>query len=144
MAAQGRGSRDWFEQMLTRIIGERRAERGRADIASIYRLAVRQGLTTRNPVIVIPGVMGSRLVASRAARQVWGDFRKNPVKPASPERVIVSINNALNLTVLKGEVSRLKRRRDGSLAARPKRRQSQTRRRRHRHRRTRHQARRRL
>jgi DNA-binding NtrC family response regulator len=31
------------------------------------------------------------------------------VKPASPERVVVSINNALNLTQLKGEVSRLQR-----------------------------------
>ncbi len=37
------------------------------------------------------------------------------VKPASPERVIVSINNALNITTLKGEVSRLKRKRDGAL-----------------------------
>ncbi|MEO1136968.1 MAG: sigma-54 dependent transcriptional regulator, partial [Pseudomonadota bacterium] len=37
------------------------------------------------------------------------------VKPASPERVIVSIQNALNLTTLKGEVSRLKRKREGSM-----------------------------
>jgi len=37
------------------------------------------------------------------------------VKPASPERVIVSINNALNITTLKGEVSRLKRKRDGAM-----------------------------
>jgi DNA-binding NtrC family response regulator len=37
------------------------------------------------------------------------------VKPASPERVVVSINNALNLTTLQGEVSRLKRKREGSL-----------------------------
>ncbi len=38
------------------------------------------------------------------------------VKPASPERVMVSINNALNMTTLKGEVSRLKRKRDGAMA----------------------------
>ena len=38
------------------------------------------------------------------------------VKPASPERVVVSINNALNISTLKGEVSRLKRKRDGALA----------------------------
>ncbi len=37
------------------------------------------------------------------------------VKPASPERVIVSINNAFNLTTLKGEVSRLKRKQDGAM-----------------------------
>ena len=38
------------------------------------------------------------------------------VKPASPERIVVSISNALNLTSLKGEVSRLKRRKEGSFA----------------------------
>ena len=38
------------------------------------------------------------------------------VKPASPERVIVSINNALNMNTLHSEVSRLKRQREGSLA----------------------------
>ena len=38
------------------------------------------------------------------------------VKPASPERVLVSINNALNMTTLHSEVSRLKRQREGSLA----------------------------
>jgi len=37
------------------------------------------------------------------------------VKPASPERIIVSINNALNITTLKGEVSRLKRKHDGAM-----------------------------
>lgn len=37
------------------------------------------------------------------------------VKPVSPERVIVSISNALNISVLKGEVSRLKRKTEGAL-----------------------------
>lgn len=37
------------------------------------------------------------------------------VKPASPERVIVSIQNALNLSTLQGEVSRLKRKREGAM-----------------------------
>ncbi|GJL93507.1 sigma-54-dependent transcriptional regulator [Hyphococcus sp.] len=37
------------------------------------------------------------------------------VKPASPERVLVSIQNALNLTSLQGEVSRLKRKREGAM-----------------------------
>ncbi len=37
------------------------------------------------------------------------------VKPASPERIIVSINNAFNLTTLKGEVSRLKRKQEGAM-----------------------------
>src|SRR5262249_45127923 len=37
------------------------------------------------------------------------------VKPASPERIQVSIENALKLTVLTGEVSRLTRRMEGAL-----------------------------
>lgn len=37
------------------------------------------------------------------------------VKPASPERVVVSINNALNMTQLKGEVSRLKRKQQNTM-----------------------------
>ncbi|MCI5046268.1 MAG: sigma-54 dependent transcriptional regulator [Aquisalinus sp.] len=37
------------------------------------------------------------------------------VKPASPERVMVSINNALNMSQLKGEVSRLKRKRENAV-----------------------------
>ena len=38
------------------------------------------------------------------------------VKPASPERVVVSIKNALSMTTLQGEVSRLKRKREGAMA----------------------------
>ncbi|MEE9330439.1 MAG: response regulator, partial [Parvularculaceae bacterium] len=37
------------------------------------------------------------------------------IKPASPERVIVSINNALNLTNLKSEVSRLQRKKTNAM-----------------------------
>ena len=37
------------------------------------------------------------------------------VKPASPERVVVSINNALNMTQLKGEVSRLQRKQQNAM-----------------------------
>ncbi|MDJ0951213.1 MAG: hypothetical protein QNJ94_20065 [Alphaproteobacteria bacterium] len=71
--------------MLTPNTGRHEAEPERADIASIYRHAVRQDLTTRNPVIVIPGIMGSRLVGALASRQIWGDFRTDPINPATPE-----------------------------------------------------------
>ena len=78
-------SRGWFERMLKPLIGDKEAARQRADIASIYRFAARQDLSTRNPVIVIPGILGSRLVASLAERQIWGDFRKDTVKPVTAE-----------------------------------------------------------
>lgn len=64
------------------------------------------------PVIVLTAQGGIDTVVE-AMQNGAADFF---VKPASPERVIVSINNALNLSTLKGEVSRLKRKRDGALA----------------------------
>jgi len=63
------------------------------------------------PVIVLTAHGGIETVVE-AMQNGAADFF---VKPASPERVIVSINNALNLTTLKGEVSRLKRKRDGAM-----------------------------
>jgi DNA-binding NtrC family response regulator len=63
------------------------------------------------PVIVLTAQGGIDTVVE-AMQNGAADFF---VKPASPERVIVSINNALNMTTLKGEVSRLKRKRDGSM-----------------------------
>jgi len=63
------------------------------------------------PVIVLTAQGGIDTVVE-AMQNGAADFF---VKPASPERVIVSINNALNLTTLKGEVSRLKRKRDGAM-----------------------------
>ena len=63
------------------------------------------------PVIVLTAQGGIETVVE-AMQNGAADFF---VKPASPERVIVSINNALNLTTLKGEVSRLKRKRDGAM-----------------------------
>ncbi|MBB5518649.1 sigma-54-dependent transcriptional regulator [Amphiplicatus metriothermophilus] len=63
------------------------------------------------PVIVLTAQGGVDTVV-QAMQNGAADFF---VKPASPERVIVSINNALNMTTLKGEVSRLKRQREGAL-----------------------------
>ena len=63
------------------------------------------------PVIVLTAQGGVDTVVE-AMQNGAADFF---VKPASPERVIVSINNALNITTLKGEVSRLKRKRDGAM-----------------------------
>lgn len=63
------------------------------------------------PVIVLTAQGGVDTVVE-AMQNGAADFF---VKPASPERVVVSISNALNITVLKGEVSRLKRKQEGAL-----------------------------
>ncbi|MEO0398742.1 MAG: sigma-54 dependent transcriptional regulator [Pseudomonadota bacterium] len=66
------------------------------------------------PVIVLTAQGGIDTVVE-AMQSGAADFF---VKPASPERVVVSINNALNLTTLKGEVSRLKRKQEGAMGFR--------------------------
>jgi len=63
------------------------------------------------PVIVLTAQGGIDTVVE-AMQNGASDFF---VKPASPERVIVSIKNALNMTTLKGEVSRLKRKHEGAM-----------------------------
>jgi DNA-binding NtrC family response regulator len=70
-----------------------------------------KGFREDMPVIVLTAQGGIDTVVE-AMQNGAADFF---VKPASPERVVVSINNALNLTTLKGEVSRLKRKREGAM-----------------------------
>lgn len=53
----------------------------RSALGGIYRQAALQGLTTRNPVIVVPGIMGSRLVVRSERRTIWGDFANDHVRP---------------------------------------------------------------
>ena len=63
------------------------------------------------PVIVLTAQGGIDTVVEAMQNGATDFF----VKPAAPERVVVSINNALNLTTLKGEISRLKRQREGAM-----------------------------
>ncbi|NNE41097.1 MAG: sigma-54-dependent Fis family transcriptional regulator [Marinicaulis sp.] len=64
------------------------------------------------PIIVLTAQGGIDTVVEAMQNGATDFF----VKPASPERIVVSINNALNLVTLTGEVSRLKRKREGSMA----------------------------
>ena len=57
----------------------------RADVPSIYRRAARHDPANRNPVIVIPGILGSKLIAPGADRQVWGDLRRGTAQPGFAE-----------------------------------------------------------
>jgi DNA-binding NtrC family response regulator len=68
-------------------------------------------LNSAVPVIVLTGQGGVETVVL-AMRAGATDF---VVKPASPERLSVSIQNALQMKQLSGEVSRLKRKQSGSL-----------------------------
>lgn len=48
-----------------------------ADLARIYNPAASKHTLEFNPVIVIPGVMGSKLLDSTTGKSLWGDFDTN-------------------------------------------------------------------
>ena len=52
-------------------------------IAEIYRHAAR--IVDRNPVIVIHGILGSRLIQTSTGRVVWGAFTGDAIDPNTPE-----------------------------------------------------------
>lgn len=54
------------------------------NLGGIYNAAARQGNLDRNPIIVIPGILGSRLIDDRG-RVVWGEFGGGAVDPSSSE-----------------------------------------------------------
>lgn len=55
------------------------------DLEALYERAARFHDAPRNPVIVIPGVLGSRLVDDATGTLVWGAFTGDFADPDSPE-----------------------------------------------------------
>ena len=56
-----------------------------ANLKQIYDRSAQYHLPDRNPVIVIPGILGSRLVDDATGVTVWGAFRKNYADPKTDE-----------------------------------------------------------
>jgi hypothetical protein len=56
-----------------------------ADLSLIYNAAAQHHGIDRNPVIVIPGLLGSRLRDPASGRIVWGAFDGNAADPTTPE-----------------------------------------------------------
>jgi len=54
------------------------------DLGGLYSRAAREQ-QDRNPVIVIPGILGSKLVDSESGRVVWGAFSKGYANPQTPD-----------------------------------------------------------
>ncbi len=54
------------------------------DLAEIYNQAAQYQHVERNPIIVIPGVMGSNL-ADDGGKVVWGTFGGKNANPQEPE-----------------------------------------------------------
>ena len=62
----------------------RRLDQG-PNLADIYDRAAQAQHIERNPVIVIPGIMGSNLLDDGTGAVVWGAFTRKYVRPKSPE-----------------------------------------------------------
>jgi hypothetical protein len=60
---------------------------GQAEIPleSIYGPRARATATTRTPVVVIPGILGSKLVDRQSGRSVWGAFQFGAIDADNPE-----------------------------------------------------------
>ncbi len=58
---------------------------GAPDIPFIYNRAAEYHDEHRNPVIVIPGVLGSKLIHSETGELVWGAFGGDALNPKTPE-----------------------------------------------------------
>ncbi len=58
---------------------------GVPDLGGLYNRAAQFDDATRNPVIVIPGVVGSRLVDRESGRVVWGSFVGEYANPGSED-----------------------------------------------------------
>jgi pimeloyl-ACP methyl ester carboxylesterase len=55
------------------------------DLGTLYSQAAKSRHDMRNPVIVIPGILGSRLVDQRSERIVWGAFSGKYANPNTPD-----------------------------------------------------------
>lgn len=59
-------------------------EASRPKLGDIYDRTVQSADGERNPLIVIPGVLGSRLVDDASQRVVWGEFGGDGIDPSTP------------------------------------------------------------
>lgn len=57
----------------------------RANLKRLYDKSAQYHQPDRNPVIVIPGILGSRLVDEETGMTVWGAFRRDYADPGSDE-----------------------------------------------------------
>jgi pimeloyl-ACP methyl ester carboxylesterase len=55
------------------------------DLGRIYGRTAQSDDRDRNPIIVIPGVLGSRLVDEQSHRVVWGEFGGSGINPSSAD-----------------------------------------------------------
>jgi hypothetical protein len=70
---------------LTAISAACSAALGAPDLGGLYNRAAKQSDAERNPIIVIPGILGSRLVDPASGTVVWGAFGPTSADPDTLE-----------------------------------------------------------
>jgi len=55
------------------------------DLAALYRQAASENDPVRDPVVVIPGILGTRLEDPASGRTIWGAFAGDFASPRTPE-----------------------------------------------------------
>ena len=74
------------DEVIPAVTNESRTPWGRPDLGSIYSRSAQAENLQRNPIIVIPGILGSKLVDDVDRRRVvWGEFGGNGIDPATAE-----------------------------------------------------------
>ena len=58
---------------------------GQPDLGELYNRAAQTSDRDRNPILVIPGILGSKLVTRDSGRLVWGSFIGSFADPQKPE-----------------------------------------------------------
>jgi len=70
---------------VLKAIGRRIVASDGPDFAALYDRAAKQTAAERNPVIVIPGILGSRLLDRESGVPIWGAFEGDFADPATAE-----------------------------------------------------------
>lgn len=79
----------------------------RADLHAIYDTAAQNIGADRNPVLVIPGVLGTKLESPETMRPVWGSFTYGAADPDTPEGarlVALPMEMGVPLSAIRDEV----------------------------------------
>lgn len=77
------------------------------DLGGLYNRPARYHDAQRNPVIVIPGLLGSKLEDKQSGRVVWGAFTgeyANPEKPEGARLIALPMREGSALTELRDDV----------------------------------------
>lgn len=77
------------------------------DLSGLYTALARHETPDRNPVVVIPGIIGSRLESVSDGRTAWGDFglgRSDPGSPAGARRIALPMGLKIPLDALRDDI----------------------------------------